>query len=140
MTFYRTCIYLCVILIIFTLSINFVDGLGAFESYDASPTEEDITVDNALEQISGMEGNMASLWGLVVSLGAVGAFALVYVSKQISPIGIYLFSTVFWTSWLRMNSVINVNGWMPLDLLVLFTVGALFIFIAAVIGMLTGSG
>jgi len=140
MTFYRTCIYLCVILIIFTLSINFVNSLGAFESYDASPTEEEITVDNALEQVSGMEGNMASLWGLVVSLGAVGAFALVYVSKQISPIGIYLFSTVFWTSWLRMNMVVNVNGIIPVELMALFTVSAIFIFIAAVIGMLTGSG
>ncbi len=83
---------------------------------------------------------MASLWALAIGVGAIGAIALVFISKQISPIGIYIFSTVFWTSWLKMNSVININGVMPVELMVIFTVAALFLFIAAIIGMLTGSG
>ena len=39
-----------------------------------------------------------------------------------------------------MNSVININGVMPIELMALFTVAALFLFVAALIGMLTGSG
>lgn len=139
-TFYRTSIYLCLAIIVFTLSINFVNSLGAFNAYEAQPTDEEVTVDNALEQISGLDGGMASLWGLAVGVGLAGAVVLVFISKQISPIGIYLFSTVFWTSWLKMNSVININGVMPIELMVIFTVAALFLFIAAIIGMLTGSG
>ena len=137
-TFYRTSIYLCLALIVFTLSINFVNSLGAFETYESGTTG--ITEENALEQISGLDGGMASLWALAVGGGAIGAIALVFISKQISPIGIYIFSTVFWTSWIRMNSVINVGGVVSPELMALFTVGAIFIFIAAIIGMLTGSG
>jgi len=140
MTFYRTCIYLCVVLIIFTLSINFVNALGVFSSYDASPTEESLTTENALEQISGLSGGMEYIWGLAIGLGAGATMFLVYLSKQISPLGIYLFSSIFWTSWLKMNTVININGVIPAELIMLFTVGAMFIFIAAIIGMLTGSG
>jgi len=140
MSFFRTCIYLCLTLIVFTLAINFVNEMGAFNAYEAQPTEEIVTVDNALEQISGLEGGMASLWGLAVGIGLAGAVVLVFISKQISPIGIYLFSTVFWTSWIRMNTVININGAMPVELMALFTVAALFLFVAAIIGMLTGSG
>ena len=139
-SFFRTSIYICLIIIVFTLSINFVNSLGAFNAYEAQPTDEEITVDNALEQISGLEGGMASLWALAVGVGAIGAIALVFISKQISPIGIYIFSTVFWTSWLKMNGVININGVMPVELMVIFTVAAIFLFIAAIIGMLTGSG
>ena len=139
-SFFRTSIYLCLAIIVFTMSINFVNTLGAFNAYEAQPTDEEIDVDNALEQISGLEGGMASLWALAIGVGAIGAIALVFISKQISPIGIYIFSTVFWTSWLKMNSVININGVMPVELMVIFTVAALFLFIAAIIGMLTGSG
>lgn len=139
-TFYRTSIYLCVVVIIFTLSINFVNALGAFETYEARPTEEEVTLDNALYQISGQTGDMADLWALTVGLGLIGAVALVFISKQISPIGIYIFSTVFWTSWLKMSSILNVGGIVPSELMVIFTVAAMFLFMAAVIGMLTGSG
>ena len=137
-SFFRTCTYLCMGLIVFTLAINFVNTLGAFTAYEAGG--EDITSQSAIEKISGLDGGMATLWGLAVGIGLAGALALVYLSKQISPIGIYLFSTVFWTSWIRMNSVINVGGVMPVELMAIFTVGALFLFVAAMIGMLTGSG
>lgn len=137
-TFFRTCIYLSLALIVFSLSINFVNSLDAFTEYEAG--NEDVTSQNALEQLSGLGGGMATLWGLAVGLGLAGAIALVFISKQISPIGIYLFSTVFWTSWIRMNVIINVNGAMPLELMALFTVAAMFLFVAAMIGMLTGSG
>jgi len=140
MSFFRTCIYLCLALIVFTMSINFVNAIGAFSAYEETPLEEEVTTDNALEQISGLEGGMASLWALAVGVGALGAVALVFISKQISPIGIYIFSTVFWTSWLKMNSIININGVMPVELMAIFTVAAIFLFIAAIIGMLTGSG
>ncbi len=36
------------------MSINFVNTLGAFNAYEAQPTDEEIDVDNALEQISGL--------------------------------------------------------------------------------------
>lgn len=139
MTFYRTAVWICIAIIIFTLAINVVNSMEAFPTdYEGGATG--VTSDNALEQISGLEGGMASIWALGVGLGAVGAVALVFISKQISPIGIYIFSAVFWTSWIRMLSVLNLGEYIPAELLLLFTVGVLFIFIAAVVGMLTGSG
>jgi len=139
MTFYRTAVWICIAIIVFTLAINVVNSMEAFPTdYEGGTTG--ITSENALEQISGLEGGMEGIWALGVGLGAIGVVALVFVSKQISPIGIYIFSTVFWTSWLRMFAVLNIGEYIPAELLLLFTVGVLFIFIAAVIGMLTGSG
>ena len=139
MTFYQSAIYLCITIIIFTLAVNFVNSLDAFPTdYESGVTG--VTSENALEEISGLKGGMASIWGLAVGLGAIGAIGLAVLTKQISPIGIYIFSAVFWTSWIRMTSVLNIGGYIPGGLLLLFTVGVLFVFIAAVIGMLTGSG
>ena len=137
-TFYRTSVYLCLALIVFTLAINFVNSLQAFDPYKSGMT--DVNEENALEQISGLSGGMAGIWSIAVVGTGIGAIVLAWVTKQIIPIGIHLFSVVFWTSWIRMWTVTDIGGYIPGEFTILFFVGAIFIFIAAVIGMLTGSG
>ena len=139
-TFYRTSVYICIIIILFTLSINFVSSFNAFPIEEEQGVEG-VTQENALEKITGMDDpNMNYIWLVATGVGITGAIFVAWLTKSIVPIGIFLFSEVFWTSWLRMNSVLNMSGWVPGELLVIFTVGVMFVFIAAVIGMFTGSG
>jgi len=137
-TFYRTSVYLCLSIIVFTLAINFVNSLQAFDPYESGMT--DVNEENALEKISGLSGGMVNIWAVALTLTGGAAIALAWVTKQITPIGIYLFSVVFWTSWIRMWTVTDIGGYIPGEFTILFFVGAIFIFIAAVVGMLTGSG
>ena len=61
-------------------------------------------------------------------------------TQSTNMIGVWLFSSVFWTSYNNAISVIDVNSWIPGDFLLMFTVAFLFLWVGAVIGILTGSG
>ena len=135
---FRTCIYICILVIIFTLVINFVEGMGAFPMETSMGTEVD--EDNALQSITGLSGGMEGIWLIATGIGAGVAVLLSWVSHSLTPIGVYLFSEVFWTSWVRMHSVFSSGGYIPSDLFVIFYVVVIFLFIGAVIGMITGSG
>ena len=140
MTFYQSAIYLCITIIIFTLAVNFVNSLDAFPIEEKQGVEG-VTQENALSKLTGLKDpDMNNLWLLATGIGLAVAGVAAWITKSIVPVGIVLFSDVFWTSWLRMNIVLNIGGYIPGELLLLFTVGVLFVFIAAVIGMLTGSG
>jgi hypothetical protein len=118
-------------MIIFTLCVNFVSALGIFSSVPIGATKASI-----LTEISGLSGGYETLW--VVLLVAIG-FTIV-IAKWVSStsiIGIYLFSSIFWTSYSRCITVININNFIPTEFLAIFTVGLAFIWVAAIIGMLT---
>jgi hypothetical protein len=129
------------------LAILFNVGFGLIESIDAFPLAEgdvpgrsDVDVDNVLSELTGLSDGMESVWLLITSISAVGAVGLSMLTHSVAPIGVYLFSTVFWTSWIRTQSILSVGGYIPGEFLLLITIGMIFLFIAAVIGMLTGSG
>jgi len=139
---FRIAVNLCLALIIFTLVINFVDGLDLF-----MPAGEGIVVKNTssiIEKISGYEGKMAEMWLFVVSLSGVTALMVggvaSVVTRSPAPIGIAVFGTIFWVSYVRALTVLSANQYIPNDFLLIGTCVVVFIFIGAVIGMLTGSG
>ena len=130
-------------LLAFTLVANFVDGLGIFP-YTSSIGVSDITEANALTQLTGLTGGMEYVFAGVTTLALAGTVALCWAIKNITPLGLYFFGLVFWTSWLRMASVFSYAGsgtepYIPVALIGVFTIGAMFLFLGAVIGMLTGS-
>lgn len=135
---FRVCISFCLMLLAFSLVANFVDGLGIFPHTSSIGTE--ITTSNALSQLTGLDNpSMQGIFLGVTGLAFVGVVALCWATKNVVPLGLYLFGVIFWTSWIRMSSVMSYGGYIPAELLAVFTVGAIFLFVGAIIGMLTGS-
>ena len=136
-SFFRVCLYICFALIAFTLFINFVDGLNAFP-VESKAGMEDIDESNALSKLTGLSDDMSAFWLIAVGGTGIGAIALAWLSHSITPVGIHIFSTVFWTSYTRANGVLNTGGYIPDEFLNVFLVLMLFVFIGAVVSMLTG--
>jgi len=126
--------------LIFTLLFSFVEGLNVFP-YEEGGGLENIDESNVLSILTGLkDSNMNYIWLSVTTLGAIGVITLAIAFKTMMPVGLWLFGTVFWTAWIRTSMVINTGGYIPAEFLVIFTVVMIFVFIAAYIGMITGSG
>lgn len=136
---FKICIGFTLFLLAFSLMANFISALEVFPHTTSIGLDAEDT-NSALEQLTGLDSpNMQYIFLGAVSLTFIGAVALAYLTKQIIPIGIHLFGVIFWTSWVRMSSVLGYGGYIPVELLAVFTIGAVFIFIGAIIGMLTGN-
>lgn len=129
------------LMLAFSLVANFVGSMGIFPNV-ASPGVGGINESgDALKTLTGLEDpSMQALFIGVTGLTFIGAVALALLTKTITPIGLHIFGAVFWASWINMLSVLSYGGYIPADFLLVFTVGVMFVFIAAIIGMLTGSG
>ena len=139
-TFFRICIMICMLVLVFSLVANFVQGLGVYP-VEGSPGVDISSTDNALSSLTGLDDpNMNAIFVGVTSLALLGVIVLAYFTRSMIPVGLYFFGTVFWTAWLRMTAVFSYGEYIPGDFLLIFTVGVMFIFIAAIIGILTGSG
>jgi hypothetical protein len=121
-----------------------VHATGAFPTTE--PGGLQITDTNsALSVLTGLDDpTMNGIWGIATGIGAIAAIGLAWITHSIIPVGIYLFSLVFWTAYLNAWSVISYGGFLDSspgpEFLLIATIGILFIFIAAIVGMLTGSG
>lgn len=142
MSFFRLAIYICIGLILLSLFIGFIDSLGAFPvsiNSGISLTDRD----NVFYQLTGLTGGWAALWTGLIGIGLILAVPLAIAIGSFIPIGIYLFGVVFWTSYTRAYSVLNIifnpiyfdNGSTPSIFLLIIDVIILFIFIAACLGM-----
>jgi len=139
-SFFRIAVMICMLLLVFTMVANFIQGLNAFP-VEGSPGVDVSSTDNALSSLTGLDNpNMNYVFLGVTSLALLGTIALAYFTRSMIPIGLFFFGEVFWTSWIRFTSVFSYGGYIPGDFILIFTVGVMFIFIAAVIGLLTGGG
>ena len=139
-SFYQISIILTFIMFIFGLTASFVASTGAF------PFAEDmgISIDDDssfLTKFTGLtDPNMGAIFLGVTGLTFLGAVALAVLTRSVVPIGLHLFGLVFWSSWVKTSMILGYGGYIPGELLVIFTVGVMFVFIAAIVGILTGSG
>jgi len=134
-------------MVIFTLSITFVNAMGVFSPVEygvdsganTSGFFEDITDTEYNESDFEDQVGMDAVW-LVGGLG--GALTLAIASLTRSPVilGVGLFSTVFWACYINTLSIINIGGYIPLEFTAIGTGAMMFIFVGAVAGMLSGSG
>ena len=138
-TFFQTCIYLCILIIILTFSISFINGLKLFTSSESGISTEKES-NNVLELVSGFEGGFEYIWLTLLTATGLGALVVAKITQSTNMIGVWLFSGIFWTSYNKCISVVSVNNWIPAEFLLIFTVAILFLWVAAITGMLTGSG
>jgi len=137
-TFFRIALFICLFLVIVNLGWSFIRATGAFgDVAEAGITGSDSN--DVFYAFTGFSGGMAGIFAVGVSLGAIGAGLASWATKSVVPMGVYLFSVIFWSSY---NSSLNIMAvsQIPGSMTILITVGIMFVFVGAVIGMLTGSG
>ena len=139
-TFFRLCIMFVLLMLTFSLISNFVSGLGIFPNVEQIGADVD-TDSGALSTLTDLsDPTVGAIFLGVTGLTFLGAVALSALTRTITPIGLHLFGLVFWASWMNMVHIFSTGGYIPSDLILVGTVGVMFVFIAAIIGMLTGSG
>jgi len=148
-TFLQISIYISIALIIFTLCVNFVSALDVYQTTVETGIVTTGSSDNIFSEITGLSGGMEYVWGIVLTITGVLSVGAAILMHSAIPIGAYLFSAIFWTSYNRCIAVVNVPigggaflfSTEPLSLfLTIVTVGILFLWGAAIVGIFTGSG
>jgi len=140
-TLFRICFNITLAMIIFNLALAFVDSTGAFPAHPSYTP--DVTAGNALSKFTTLapgNQNMDALFKSLLGLGLLGAIAIAALLHSVAPIGVYLFGAVFWAAFIKTSFLFNQGGFFPPEVIVIFTVGMIFLFIGAIAGMLTGSG
>ncbi len=95
-TFFQTCIYICIGLIVFTLAINFVSATGVFD-----PVSSGVPADDTSGTFEGFTGgfSMDLMWITVLSIAGLASVAVAILMHSAIPVGVYIFSAVFWASY-----------------------------------------
>jgi len=139
-TFFRIAVYLTFAMIVFNLVIAFIGSLSIFPVSGELGTglmEES----NALSRLTGLTGGMEAVWFIGTSLLGLASAALAIATKSLVPIGLYIFGEVFWTAWIRSSLILSSPSLqIPGEFLAIFFICMMFLFIAAIIGMMAGSG
>lgn len=131
MSFFRTTVYLCLALILFNLSVSFIASLDVFPIEFASGAEE---------ELGDPDVDMMFTYVFSFSLGAGITIIICILMRSVVPLGLYIFSVVYWASWISAQSILSTGGYIPVEFIVLGTAGVAFLFVATIIGILTGSG
>lgn len=139
-TFFRLAVFFTFAMLFATIIGNLLFTTGAFTYVDAAPGQQDINESNALSKLTGLSGGMESLWLIATTIAGITAVGISILVHSVVPIGIYVFGEVFWTSYIKLGGILSFGNFIPADLLTLIGVGMIFLFVAAVIGMFTGSG
>lgn len=143
-TFYQYCVYICICLIVFSMSIAFVNSLDVFGiEYDVGYSGGDSSNESFVELTTNQSGvgfDMGDIWGMAtIGTGLVGLL-LVALTRSTVIIGVYIFSAVFWMSYVNILFVVY-SLLVGLELFVVIgTTAMFFAWVGAIVGMLSGSG
>jgi len=128
------------IMLVFTLSVSFISGLGVFPTEVKTGIHGDEPSD-FLALLTGLDDpNMNALFLSVTTIAGLITVGLAIATRSMIPVGLYLFGVVFWTAYIRTLGILSFEGLIPGDFILIFTAGMIFVFVAAIIGMITGSG
>ena len=144
-TWSDTCMMFSIILIIFSIMVGFVGSLQLYPvSYEVGQQldpDVDPTTENAfmsyIQVITGLSGSLTNLWLFAMGVGIIAFGGLSILSGSWTPLAIYLFSSVFWTSFIKASSILS--PYLPAVFVLAITVGFAFVYIGAVVKIL-GSG
>lgn len=151
-TFFRIAVYLSFAMIIFNLAIAFVGGLdnpntgepifpvGGTPGRGMTNESESIEEYTDMGAIGLEDPTVGGMFTLIASGVLVATIFICILIRSITPLGIAIFGSVFWGAFYQAQAVISYGGYIPSDFITIFVVGGAFLFIAAIIGMLTGSG
>lgn len=132
-----------VILLVFTLCVNFVSAMNFFGTTVEVGIDINATSGNeTFQSVTGgyTPSNIWAVWSIAGLIALGGSVAIAVLTRSSSFVAIYLFSIVFWTSYLNMWGIINLNNYIPLEFSAIVHGSFLFIWMGAIIGMLSGSG
>jgi len=147
-TYFQICVSLTIAIVVFTLAVNFVVGLGVFpvdiemgfvSGRTANETFADLT-NTTVSVDAGIITGMDALWVMVLTGGGLASLFVAWITRSTTILGVYVLSAVFWTSYIRCNSILNFGQYLPNEFLVMGHVVVFFVFAGAVGGMLSGSG
>lgn len=130
---------------VFSLSVTLISSLGIFGSLDSGVSTDLENESSTFESISDITMNdfwsfLSSEEGLTSIIGLGATVGLAILTRSPTLIGVGLFSTVFWTSYMNVNGILSIGGYLPVELMVIGYIVMFFLWVGAVIGMITGSG
>jgi hypothetical protein len=129
------------------MSIGFINMSGAFApTLPSGINGSGVGIaENLSQNITGGAGKIDwnGMWLMATGITALGAIGIAYLTRTTNMIGVYLFGTFFWSSWLNVIRILNDTSFLSfpggLALIGMISVGMTFMFIGAVIGLLSGS-
>ena len=140
-SFYQKSVYFTIIMFIFILIFNFIQALSIFGVAPIGPV-----IGNDPQQYTnstfGSIVSFQNIWSVGAGVAISGAVLTAILTGSMIAVGVYLFSVTFWTGFASMYLIFSslfIGSTMTMFLGVGFAI-MLVIFIAAVIGMLSGSG
>lgn len=144
-TFFQLCLYFVIGIIIFSMIFSVLVGFNVFSNENIN---EGIDIDtsskeNAFADITGKDLQISLLLsvtsGTILGLATGGAVS--WLTHTTSAIGVGLFTGVFWAAYLNMISILNTGSFLSdAGVLTIISVVVSMLFVAAIIGMFTGSG
>jgi len=143
MSFYQTCMGICIGVIIFGLCVNFVNITGVFPMSYGNQITQGTNTSNSIGSITkGYDFNW--VWGVFMIAGMLLTLPILILTHSVNILGAYLFGLIFWGSYTGAVAVLLGGGFLGGVIMVaftgIFTIIIGLIFIGAVIGMFTGSG
>ena len=145
-TFFQTCIYICVGLIVLTMSINFVNAMDIFDfgmeaGFSSGTDFEDLTdVNYTGDDTNDPDAGMKGLWLIMLTGAGIGGLTVAWITKSPVILGVFIFSAVFWASYINAAAVLHFGGFIPVGFLAIGTAIMGFFWAGAIAGMLSGSG
>jgi len=137
--FFQAAVYLTFIMFIFGALASFIASTGAF------PFTEDMGIgvtseSDFLTKFTGLsDPTMQGLFIGVTGLTFIGAVALAMATRSVTPIGLHIFGAVFWSCWVKVSVILSYGGYIPDGFVSIILIGVTFVFVAAIVGILTGS-
>jgi len=139
---FQMCFYICLLLVLVNLGWGFLRGMD--DLWTASASDQNVLDENTdqglIHELTGLDSGGTDLWLMITTVGGAAALAFSWMVHSLTPLGLYLFGVAFWTSYNGTMTIINMNSWLPGDFILIITVCMAFLFIGAIIGMITGSG
>lgn len=141
---FRVCIGITIFMVIFTLSVSFVNDLGVLPAI-----AEGVGVgDNSSDTLAGMTEqseypgglSMGTIWSIVLTGAGIGALVVAWMTHSTTVIGVLIFSIGFWASYVNCIGILNIGGYIPEGFIMIGSTAMLFVWIGAIAGMLSGSG
>jgi len=80
---------------------------------------------------------ITAIWGVVLTGAIIPGVFLAWVTQDASILGVFIFSGVFWSAFINSMAILTAIG-IPIVLVTIFVVPVFFIFVGAVVGMLSG--
>lgn len=140
-SFFSTCVYVVIVMFVFVLLFNVVGSLGFFTTASTPGGPYLGEEGHTIAQESG-GFLMDNIWAIALT-GGVGGVLLAVLTHSTAILGIYLFSAVFWAMYGNLLSILSVGNLLTGTLwnfVVIGTAVMIIVFVAAIAGMLSGSG